>query len=55
MFVAKYKPTSVSDVYAQTKIDEYTTYELLVPDTTSFTIGYKVTATTPGANYNQLG
>ena len=42
-------------VSAQTETDEYTRYELLAPDTTSFTIRYEVTATTPGAKYNQLG
>ena len=55
VFVAKYKPTGLSHVSARTKIDEYTSYESLAPDTTSFTIRYQVTVTTPGAKYNQLG
>src|SRR5215472_8489346 len=33
----------------QTETDEYTRYELLAPDSTSFKITYEVTATTPGA------
>jgi hypothetical protein len=33
----------------QTEADEYTRYELLPPETTSFKILYEVTATTPGA------
>ena len=35
----------------QTESDEYTSYELLGPDTNSFKITYEVTATTPGAKY----
>jgi hypothetical protein len=35
----------------QTETDEYTRYELLAPDTASFSISYEVTATTPGAKY----
>jgi len=34
---------------AQAEADEYTRYELLVPETASFKIFYEVTATTPGA------
>jgi hypothetical protein len=34
---------------AQTEQDEYTRYELLAPDTSSFAILYEVSATTPGA------
>ncbi|MBI2682365.1 MAG: hypothetical protein HYX26_03970 [Acidobacteriales bacterium] len=34
---------------AQTEADEYTRYELLAPETSSFRIRYEVTATTPGA------
>jgi len=33
----------------QTEDDEYTRYELLAPETSSFRITYEVTATTPGA------
>jgi hypothetical protein len=33
----------------QTEQDEYTKYELLAPDSSSFAIDYEVTATTPGA------
>src|SRR5882672_9435011 len=33
----------------QTQQDEYTSYELLAPDTAAFKILYEVTATTPGA------
>lgn len=35
----------------QTETDEYTRYELLAPDSASFSIWYEVTATTPGAKY----
>src|SRR5271166_4593667 len=35
----------------QTETDEYTRYELLVPDSASFAIHYEVTATTAGARY----
>jgi hypothetical protein len=35
----------------QTEADEYTRYELLDPDSASFSIWYEVTATTPGAKY----
>ncbi len=35
--------------HAQTEADEYTRYELLAPDSSSFHILYEVTATTPGA------
>jgi hypothetical protein len=35
----------------QTEADEYTRYELLAPDTSSFRIYYEVTATTAGARY----
>jgi hypothetical protein len=35
----------------QTESDEYTSYELLGPDTSSFKITYEVTATTAGAKY----
>jgi hypothetical protein len=46
--------TPSDDVYfpplvGQTQTDEYTRYELLSPDTSSFRIYYEVTATTPGA------
>lgn len=36
---------------AQTETDEYTRYELLAPETTSFKIYYEVTATTAGAKF----
>jgi len=35
----------------QTEADEYTRYELLAPETSSFKIYYEVTATTAGAKY----
>ena len=35
----------------QTETDEYTRYELLAPETSSFAIRYEVTASTPGAKY----
>jgi hypothetical protein len=35
----------------QTETDEYTRYELLSPESTSFAIRYEVTATTAGARY----
>ncbi len=35
----------------QTETDEYTRYELLSPETSSFAIRYEVTATTAGAKY----
>lgn len=46
-------PTSQSK---QTETDEYTRYELLAPETTSFKIYYEVTATTAGAKrfYNPI-
>ena len=36
---------------AQSETDEYTRYELLSPESASFTIHYEVTATTAGAKY----
>jgi hypothetical protein len=36
---------------AQTETDEYTSYELLSPESASFAIHYEVTATTAGAKY----
>ena len=36
---------------AQTETDEYTRYELLAPETSSFAIRYEVTATAAGAKY----
>src|SRR6202011_2710365 len=36
---------------AQTETDEYTRYELLAPETSSFKIYYEVTATTTGAKF----
>src|SRR5580700_11373007 len=35
----------------QTEADEYTRYELLAPETSSFKIYYEVTATTAGAKF----
>src|ERR1700691_6789707 len=35
----------------QTETDEYTRYELLSPNSSSFAIRYEVTATTAGAKY----
>src|ERR1700720_1734912 len=35
----------------QTEADEYTRYELLAPESSSFAIHYEVTATTAGAKY----
>ena len=40
-----------SAVGSQTETDEYTRYELLAPETSSFKIYYEVTATTAGAKY----
>jgi hypothetical protein len=47
-----YFPTAVD----QTETDEYTRYELLAPETSSFKIYYEVTATTAGAKsfYNPI-
>jgi hypothetical protein len=42
-----YFPTAA----AQTETDEYTRYELLAPETSSFKIYYEVTATTAGAKF----
>lgn len=42
-----YLPSSV----AQTETDEYTRYELLAPESSSFKITYEVTATTAGAKF----
>src|ERR1700723_3877385 len=44
--------TSVANAAAtQTEADEYTRYELLAPETSSFRIYYEVTATTAGAKF----
>jgi hypothetical protein len=45
-----------STTATQTETDEYTRYELLAPETSSFTIYYEVTATTAGAKvfYNPI-
>lgn len=43
------EPTAAASV--QTETDEYTRYELLSPDSSSFAIRYEVTATTAGAKY----
>jgi len=42
---------SLAAVGGQTETDEYTRYELLAPETSSFKIYYEVTATTAGAKY----
>jgi len=44
-------PSTESGAARQTEADEYTRYELLSPETTSFRIRYEVTATTAGAKY----
>jgi hypothetical protein len=44
---APYFPVAVG----QTEADEYTRYELLAPETSSFKIFYEVSATTPGAKF----
>jgi hypothetical protein len=44
-------PQNAPDSTRQTETDEYTSYELLAPDSTSFKIIYEVTATTPGAKF----
>ena len=41
----------VAAVSRQTQTDEYTRYELLSPETSSFAIRYEVTATTAGAYF----
>ena len=43
--------STVSPSPEQTETDEYTRYELLAPDTSSFAIHYEVTATSAGATY----
>ena len=44
--------TSIANAAAtQTEADEYTRYELLAPETSSFKIYYEVTATTAGAKF----
>jgi len=43
--------TLASASVSQTEADEYTRYELLAPETSSFKIYYEVTATTAGARY----
>jgi hypothetical protein len=51
------QPSSASSASTkQTETDEYTRYELLAPDSTSFKIYYEVTATTPGSTsfYNPI-
>ena len=49
-------PQQTPDSTRQTESDEYTSYELLSPDSASFKIVYEVTATTPGAKsfYNPI-
>ena len=49
-------PQQTPDSARQTESDEYTSYELLSPDSASFKIVYEVTATTPGAKsfYNPI-
>ena len=42
---------SAAAVAAQTETDEYTRYELLSPESSSFAIRYEVTASTAGAKY----
>src|SRR5215469_18126158 len=42
---------SVASAPLQTEADEYTRYELLAPETSSFAIRYEVTASTAGAKY----
>src|SRR5215469_17458268 len=42
---------SVVSAPLQTETDEYTRYELLAPETSSFAIRYEVTASTAGAKY----
>jgi hypothetical protein len=54
--LAQTAPASQDGLYfpsaaAQTEADEYTRYELLAPETSSFKIDYEVTATTAGAKY----
>ena len=54
--VAHAEPAGPDGVYfpqalAQSEADEYTRYELLAPETTSFRITYEVTATTAGAKF----
>src|SRR6202161_885927 len=44
--------TSIANAAAtQTEADEYTRYDLLAPETSSFKIYYEVTATTAGAKF----
>ena len=43
------EPTAAAS--KQTETDEYTRYELLSPESSSFAIRYEVTATTAGAKY----
>ncbi len=50
MGIASGQPDSTS-APIQTETDEYTRYELLAPETSSFAIRYEVTATTAGAKY----
>ncbi len=44
-------PASAGEAPRQTQEDDYTSYELLAPESASFRILYDVTATTPGARY----
>lgn len=44
-------PPSAGEAPRQTQEDDYTSYELLAPESASFRILYDVTATTPGARY----
>src|SRR5215475_6596014 len=42
---------AVTSAPVQTETDEYTRYELLAPETSSFAIHYEVTASNAGAKY----
>src|SRR5207302_4734494 len=46
-----YGQSASSRAPLQTEADEYTRYELLPPESSSFAIHYEVTATTAGAKY----
>lgn len=48
-FLIAFLVASPSIGQTQTETDEYTHYELLAPESSSFAIRYEVTATTPGA------
>jgi hypothetical protein len=51
LFIALAAAFAANAAPTRTEADEYTRYELLAPETSTFKIYYEVTATTPGAKF----